>query len=156
MRDGRGTDSRTDGRSETNIPPQQLRCAGGIKIGVEGFVATMHVTKCGKEATIQCLHAEKDWRTRETGRTADHESQTTSKSSLRPHKEAYQWTSSLLFWVMACSQLSTRPIPEPMHAVCQMVLGLNNSSQNEKIFFSRKCIWKCLQNVCNFIQASMG
>ena len=27
--DGR-TDKRTDGRSETSIPPQQLRCAGGI------------------------------------------------------------------------------------------------------------------------------
>ena len=29
-RDRRGTDGQTDGRSETNIPPQQLRCAGGI------------------------------------------------------------------------------------------------------------------------------
>ena len=33
MRDGRTdgrTDGQTDGRSETSIPPQQLRCAGGI------------------------------------------------------------------------------------------------------------------------------
>ena len=34
MRDGR-TDRRTDGRSETSIPPKQLRCTGGIKNGYD-------------------------------------------------------------------------------------------------------------------------
>ena len=37
----RWTDGRTDGRSETNIPPQQLRCSGGINITPHKYCITI-------------------------------------------------------------------------------------------------------------------
>ena len=58
-----------------------------------------------------------------------------------------QWIWSELVQIMACHLFSTKPLPEPMLAYCQLNSWKQISVKFESEFchfHSRKCIWNCL------------